>query len=465
MIDIDKVLRKALSPTECPSDELNEEIFCRMDMKKTEGEKLHMTKKKYIAAAVVLICLLVVPVSVYAAYKYLLPKEAAREMDDSKLGQAFEEKGKDVLQTVTDGSYKVTYLGHVTGETISDRTGSSWDLHPDRLYVAVAVEKADGSDMSYDDDIFVSPLIQGLAPWKYNIATMNGSYMADIIDGVMYRIIECDNIEVFADRKLYLAVSNTRFFSNEAYNFDEVTGEITVNEAFEKTNVLFDMELDSSKANPVKAKEYLDQLEKEWNSGSESDEKESSLPDDNDTGTLKMENTRVQQEYFDDEENGITIHIKDNDSHCWSAGLEYSHTILQYYLEVIWDNIETLTFTLNKGEFCSFPEHSISEAEHYGNECSIAYDEQKNRNFLYSIYFKGVYEDYGYDPEEVQKLAETDPDARSKVYFDALNKAVSDTKMELKIKMKDGREIIKNLTFRNVSDTERSFRIAIDVEQ
>lgn len=464
MIDIDKILRKALSPTEYPSDQLNEEILNRMDMKKTEGDKVHMTKKKYIAAAVVAVCLLVIPVSVYAAYKYLLPKDAARKMDDSKLGQAFEENGKDVLQTVTDGSYKVTYLGHVTGETISDRTGSSWDLHPDRLYVAVVVEKADGTEMTYEDDIFVSPLIQGLAPWKYNIATMNGSYMANIIDGVLYRIIECDNIEMFADRKLYLAVSNTRFFSNEAYNFDEVTGEITVNEAFEKTNVLFDLKLDSSKADPVKAKEYLDQFEKEWNSGSETDAEESGLPDDNDTGTLNKENTKVQQEYFVDEENGITIRIKDNNSHRWSAGLEYSHTILQYYLEVIGDNIETLTYTLDKGEFCSFPEHSISDAEHYGNECSIAYDEQKERNFLYSIYFKGVYKDYGYDPEEVQKLAETDPDARDQVYFDALNKAISDTKMELKIKMKDGREIVKNLTFKNVSDRENTFRIAINVE-
>lgn len=467
MNDMDKILKEALSPVESPSDKLNEKIYNQIMMKETEGETVLFKKKRLIAIAAVL-CLILIPVSAYAAYKYLTPKEAAREMYDIKLEEAFEHKGKEVLQTVTDGLYKVTYLGHVTGESISDRTGSAWELYPDRLYVAVAVEKTDGTQMDFNDDIFVSPLIQGLTPWKYNIVTMNGSYMGKIIDGILYRIIECDNIEIFADRKLYLAVSGTRFFSTDAYNFDEVTGEITPNDDFEGTNVLFDLVLDTTKADPKKAKEYIDQFEKKWNSRLENTDTDNDLgnttdndTDDNDTNTVIK--NKWQQEYFIDEENGITIRIKDNNSHRWSANSEYSNTILKYYLEVIGDNIDTLTFTLNKGEFCSFPEHSISKAEMYGSECSLAYDEQKDRDYLYSIYFKGVYKDYGYDPEEVQKLDTTgEDDERGKVYYDVLNKAISDTEMTLKIKMKDGREIIKKLTFRNVSD-RRSFRIVIEV--
>lgn len=264
MMDMDKILKQALSTTECPSEKLNEKIINQMKMKEMECNKMRK-KRSLIAAAVVLICIFIIPVSAYAAYKYLLPKEAAREMDDEKLGQAFEQKGTDVLQTVTDGNYKVTYLGHVTGESISDRTGSAWELYPDRLYVAVAIERADGTEMDFMDEIFVSPLIHGLAPWKYNIVTMNGSYMANIIDGVLYRIIECDNIEIFADRKLYLAVSSTPFFSIEAFDFDETTGDITVNNDFDGTNVLFDLVLDSSKADPIKAQEYIEQMDEEWN--------------------------------------------------------------------------------------------------------------------------------------------------------------------------------------------------------
>jgi len=401
----------------------------------------------------------------------LLPKEAAREMDDSKLEQAFEEQGTDVLQTVTDGSYKVTYLGHVTGETISDRTNSAWELNPDRLYVAVAVERTDGAPMGFEDNIFVTPLIQGLAPWKYNIVTMNGSFIERIIDGILYRIIECDNIEIFADRKLYLAVSNTPFFSSEAFSLDEVTGEISANEDFEGTNVLFDLVLDPSKADPAKAREYLEEFEKAWNADFESSDVEDGLTNDEDKDNEDEVSTSKQQEYFVDESNGITIRIKDNNSRRWSAGPDHARTVFQYYLEVIGENIDTLTFTLNKGEFCEYlEEYSPSKAEHYGNVCSLSYDEQKDRNYMYAIDIKGLLRDYGYDPEEVKKLGVTEEgDKKGHIYYDVLDRAISDTKMVLEIKMKDGRKIIKNITFKNVSDIyvsgeRRFFRIVMNVE-
>lgn len=463
MTDMDEILKKALTPTQYPSDELNEKVFSQIKTRMTELEKIHAKRIKSVAAALIALCLLIIPVSVYTAYKYLLPEEAAKEMGDRKLEQAFERKGEEVLQTVTDGQYKVTYLGHVTGESISDRTGYAWELNPERLYVAVAIEKVDGTKMNYDEKFFVSPLIQGLVPWKYNIVTMNGSYMAQIIDGILYRIIECDNIEIFADRKLYLAVSDTLFFSDKAFSFDEATGEITANDDFDGTNVLFDLVLDPSKADPVKAQEYLEQFEAEWSSGFENGDGKAGMAEDKDEDEMIKRDLKEQQEYYTDEENGFTIRIKDNNSHRWSAGPEYSQTILQYYLEVIGDNIDTLTFTLNKGEFSNFPEHSISKAEHYGNECSLSYDEQKDRNYLYAIHFKGFYRDYGYDPEEVQKLG-AEGDARSRIYYEVLDKAISDTKMTMKIKVKDGREIIKNVYFKNVSDNERSFRIVIEVE-
>jgi hypothetical protein len=156
----------------------------------------------------------------------------------------------------------------VSGEILSERTGSAWELHPNRTYVAVAIENADGTDMTkeYENNFFVSPLIQGLKPWSYNIASMNGSYSEKVVDGVLYRVIECDSIEVFADKKLYLAISDTAFFSREAFDYDEETGHITENTAYEGTNVLFEFELDESKADPVKAEEYLKQLEEEWSS-------------------------------------------------------------------------------------------------------------------------------------------------------------------------------------------------------
>ncbi len=259
--DIDHLLKVTLSPSECPSQELNNRILSRM---KESNEMKIRNKRHVLAVCIVTLCLFIIPASVYAAYKYLSPKEAAIKMGDSKLGGAFDEKGAEVLETVTDGRYKVTYLGHVTGEGISERTGSAWDMNPERTYVAVAIESTDGTPISYDDSFFVSPLIKGLEPWLYNIASMNGSYIAEIIDGVLYRIIECDNVEIFADRQLYLAVSDTNFFSNEAFAYDLDSGEISIEEGYAGTNLLFDLKLDPSKADEVKVKDYLEQLDKAW---------------------------------------------------------------------------------------------------------------------------------------------------------------------------------------------------------
>lgn len=472
MSDIDKILKAALFPTKYPSEDLNKRIKKKM---KESGE-MKSKNKSFMIAAAIIICVLILPTSVYAAYQYLMPKEAANEMLDEKLGDAFEKEGTEVLQTVIDGSYKVTFLGHVTGDSISERTGSSWELHPERTYVAVAIENTDGTDMTVEagDNLFISPLIQGLRPWSYNIASMNGSYMGKVIDGVLYRIIECDNIEIFADKKLYLAVSDTMFYSNDAFVYDEESGLVSTNEAYKGTNILFDLKLDSSKADSQKAETYLKQLEEEWNSDSDTQSNDSTQGDNtkednnaekSNTAKEDTENPRVQQEVFTDKENGISIFVKDNDSSRWWANETKSGTALTYHFEVEGDGVESLSYTLNKGEFCNNPINNLSEREFYGNQCSLSYDEQKERNYQYSIIFSAKFEDYGYDVDYIKELGEKDLDARSKIEYEVLGKEIASTSMNLQIKMTDGRIIEKILTFNNVLNDEiGGFWIAINVE-
>jgi hypothetical protein len=447
MSDIDKMLKTALSPTEYPSEELNEKIIKKM---KENGDLKLKNKSLFIAAAII-ICLLI-PTSVYAAYRFLLPHEVAREFEDDNLGKVFEKDGTEVLQTVTDGAYKVTFLGHVTGKSISERTGSAWELHPHRTYVAVAIENADGSDITGGSNLFISPLIQGLRPWSFNIASMHGSYVEKVINGILYRIIECDNIEIFADKKLYLAISDTKFYSNDAFDYYEETGLITVNKTYEGTNILFDLELDTSKADSKKAEAYLKQLEEEWNPNSDNNEE------------ADKKNPRVQQEIFTDKENGITFRVKDNNSSYWCADDTKSEIVLNYSFEVEGDEIESITYTLDKGEFCSRTPKSISNKKFYGNKCNITYDDQKKRDYKYSIIFRAKFNDYGYDPDYVHELGVKDLDARGKIYYEVLNKEIESTCLNLEIKMKDGRTIKKTLTFDNVLNEEgKSFWIAIKV--
>ena len=228
----------------------------------TEREEPVMTKrncnfKKILIIAAAALC--VIGTSVFAAFHLMSAKETVNALGDSKLAQYFSKQGS-VSDTVTDGSYKATVLGIASGENLSEFKSSSWDMFPERTYVVVAIEKADGSAMTFDDSILVTPLIQGLNPFQYNIFTMNGGCISDIIDGVLYRIIEFDSIEYFADREVYMAVLSEAFINNKSYSYDDATGEITPVNDYNGTNILIKLKLDKSKADPKKAKEYLDKL-------------------------------------------------------------------------------------------------------------------------------------------------------------------------------------------------------------
>lgn len=232
----------------------------------TKTEEFAMTKKRYaIKKSILLVaaitCLL--GITAFAAVHFLTPGEVARNLGDNKLASSFESTNFDA-QTVTDGKYTVSLLGVVSGNDLSDFKGSAWDIMPERTYAVVAVEKTDKTPMTIDEPLMVSPLIQGLKPWEYNIASMHGGYTEKVIDGVLYRIIEMDSIECFADQKIYLALTDSYFINSEHFNIDNETGEITAKDEYSGTNILFELEVDTSKANPEEASQYLVALKEGW---------------------------------------------------------------------------------------------------------------------------------------------------------------------------------------------------------
>ncbi len=465
MNDIDKILRTALSPTQNPSNELNEKIMKIM----REGGKVKYRSKKLMISIATFLCLFVIPASVYASYKYLLPKEAALQLEGVKLGDAFHKKGTEVLETVTDGLYTVTFLGHVTGESISERIGSAWELQPERTYVAVAIEKVDKTPMTYRERIFVSPLIQGLEPWNYNIASMQGSYTEQVIDGILYRIIEMDSIEIFADRKIYLAVSSTNFYSIDAYNYNQETGIITVNESFPETNVLFDIPLDPSKADRKKAEEYLRELEEMWKPSGANLESETTTRNSEKINDSTLMVPRVQQDIFEYIENNIKFYVNNNYSPTWTSGWwaddTRSSTVYSYSIRVEGQEIESITYTLNKNEFCNWVRNEPDNTQFYGNRLSVLYDEQEKDSKSYIIMFNAKYTDYGYNLDELNELWLKDQVETSKIYYEILNKEVESTNVIVTIKKTDGSIIEKLLTLDNViSDKGKAFWLAIKVE-
>ena len=301
--NIDELLRESLTQIEGPSYELNQSI-----KNSIEEHIMQKNVRKLIPIPLLVILLtLLMSFSVYAAWKILSPEEIAQELGDKGLAIAFQSEDATVInETICSGGYNISFLGIVSGKDLSDFKGSAHEIYPNRTYAVVAIAKEDGSPMpSTSDDeygetpFFISPLIKGEKPWWCNIVTMNGSYSELVADGIMYRLIECDDIEIFADRELYLCVSSTTFYSKEAYNYNEETGDISPNLEFDGINILFDLPLDPSKADPEKAEKYLQDLYSDDNSDTELDKSNFNSSNFNNVDSNNSDSINVDSSDFD----------------------------------------------------------------------------------------------------------------------------------------------------------------------
>lgn len=281
MKNIDELLKQALTPNDEPDYWLNQKILSMAKEEKTMKKK-HLKPLSAVALSAAVI-LSIGSVSIYAARRFLMPEHVAREANDPKLTEAFQsDDAVMVNETQSLGGYDVTFLGTVSGKSLSEyETMSGNELHDDRTYAVVAIGRADQkpmpktSDDSYgEQSFFVSPLIQGQNPAFYNSFTFTGGYFETVENGILYRIAECDNMEPFADRETYLCVSSGAFYDSNAYVFDETSGKISRNEEYDGTNALFRLPLDPSKADPDAAAEYIKKIDEEMSGGNSETETE-----------------------------------------------------------------------------------------------------------------------------------------------------------------------------------------------
>jgi hypothetical protein len=236
-------------------------------------------KRSVSAAAVVAVLLIFTTATAIAAWYFLNPSDVAENVGDHALSATFSgETAVNVNASVTSGDYIFTFLAIASGRDIADRQYySNGELKSDRTYAVLAIQKADGTPFDrqnayIDTSFFVSPLIKGTNPAMVNIASMDGGYADNVADGVLYRIIECDNVEMFADRGLYLAVcTGGLFYNGDAFILDERTGEITADPNFGGASAVFDLPLDPQLADPVEAERYLKNLFPEPSTDSQSD--------------------------------------------------------------------------------------------------------------------------------------------------------------------------------------------------
>ena len=269
---LDLILKQALSPE---IDECDVKIKT-MDMERKENminyEKNKNFKKSSVkswkhaaVAAAAIAVTMVSSITAYAAWRYFSAKDVAAEIADNRLAQEFEQNNwMDECETQTYGNYDITLLGIVSGDEISSHLSKtdSGEIDGDKTYMAVAIAHSDGTPMpdsskTDEEQFYVSPYIEGLDPARYNASVLGGNNTLFVFDGIQYRLLETDNIECFADRKIYIGVSDGEAYDDKAYVYDSVSGDISRNESYEGVNALFTLSIDSNLADQKKAAEVI----------------------------------------------------------------------------------------------------------------------------------------------------------------------------------------------------------------
>ncbi len=233
------------------------------------SEKRSYRQRSKVVAAVVCTVILLGSGSVYAANHYLNPSQIVDEISaDSVLSKAFADKDAITInETQTSNGYDITLLGLVSGEKLGvyvpDETKK--EVSDKHSYAALAISKSDGSKMS-NRNFCVSPLINGEAFTDVNAATLNVGLSWFEKDGVIYELIECDNLEIFADRGVYLSLVDDFGDEVAAFRMDEATGKYHKVKDYAGTSALFTLPLDKDKADTMAADKFLVSLRREADS-------------------------------------------------------------------------------------------------------------------------------------------------------------------------------------------------------
>ena len=250
----EELLHRTFAADSLPPENTQQALLAHLEEKEKTAMKHTSIKRTPIIAAALCLSL---SVTALASWHFRNAASVAEKVAPA-LSKAFADEDATKLNAVrTQDGYIVSLLGITSGEALTE---SDTDLNDTSTYAVVAIAKEDGTPVdSISQPYFVSPLIQGLEPWKYNIASMSGAYNEFTEDGVLYRLIECDDIQLFANKALYLCVTDTPFYENTAFIADE-EGHLSENPSYEGLNVLFDLPLDVNKADPEAAQAYLDAL-------------------------------------------------------------------------------------------------------------------------------------------------------------------------------------------------------------
>lgn len=268
--DMDLLLRRALSSTEAPDAELIQKVKYKLG-KADPVLKRACLRFSFRTVAVTIIVLILLTTTACAVWNLLKPYEVAEKFSDKTLSKAFESEDALIInESITSGDYSFTLLGVVSGKGLTDMPSySDGIVQFECSYVVVAIQKADGTPMPSTQSeeyvqlsFFNSPLVKGINPLYFNIFELDGACTYNVINGIMYRLVECDQFDIFADRGLYFAVctEGDELSPFDAFIYNEQTGEVKANPDYDGSCAVFDLPIDPKSADPNKAEQYLNGL-------------------------------------------------------------------------------------------------------------------------------------------------------------------------------------------------------------
>lgn len=223
-----------------------------------------LMKKKYkitlaLAAAIVLLT-----GTVFAASALLRADEVADMFGESAIAEAFRSDDAVVInESQQSGEYIFTLLGIVSGEGLDD---CGVDVDCARSFVVLSIAYADGREFTQLDSrppVTVSPVIDGYEPLKVSIYSLNSYRLDTVSDGVIYCLIATDSLEIFTDHTVRIAVFDGIAPGSDIFTMG-ADGEIKYSEGYNGHRAMFELPLDSSKADPEAAAEFIRQIDAQW---------------------------------------------------------------------------------------------------------------------------------------------------------------------------------------------------------
>ena len=225
-----------------------------------ERENNMMNKKKTIKTAIALAAIIaLLTTTVFALPLLMSPKEVAERFEENTVAAAFESEGAvQINESIVTDEYCITLQAMVDGEKLVCIDGE-W-LNEDRSYMVFSIARTDGTPITIDDELFMlSPLVAGYDVWKVNAWSLEASGHYTHENGIRYYLFDYANLEMFADRTVYLAAYEGSLApSPDIFTMDEA-GNIDYRDDYTGIRAMFKLPLDPEKADPEAAARFLEE--------------------------------------------------------------------------------------------------------------------------------------------------------------------------------------------------------------